>query len=110
MTSKSSILLTPWILILIIFLEGFVSVSIEILTIRQLIPVAGNSVIVTSLIIGVFLLFLALGYQKGGTQQKNLQKILQFNFSFAAIWLGIGLSFDFIRRDFAPNKSFTVFR
>ena len=96
MTSKSSILLTPWILILIIFLEGFVSVSIEILTIRQLIPVAGNSVIVTSLIIGVFLLFLALGYQKGGTQQKNLQKILQFNFSFAAIWLGIGLSFDFI--------------
>src|SRR3989338_6637788 len=85
-----------YLLPLIILIEGFTSIAIEILTIRQLIPVAGNSVIVTSLIIGVFLLFLALGYQKGGTQQKNLQKILQFNFSFAAIWLGIGLSFDFI--------------
>lgn len=32
---------------IIILLEGFVSVALEILTIRQLLPVAGGSVIVT---------------------------------------------------------------
>ena len=47
-------------ILFIIFLEGFVSISVEILAIRQLIPMVGNSVIVTSLIIGIFLLFLAM--------------------------------------------------
>lgn len=83
------------ILPFIILIEGFVSISIEIITIRQLLPVAGGSVIVTSLIIGIFLLFLALGYKKGGQLQENLQKSLSFNFLLAALWLGIGLSYIF---------------
>lgn len=84
------------ILPLIIFVEGFVSIAIEILTIRQLLPVAGGSVIVTSLIIGIFLLFLALGYRQGGNQQQNLPYLLRRNFFIVAIWLGIGLSYIFI--------------
>ena len=54
------------LLFLIIFIEGFVSVAVEILTIRQLIPFAGSNVVVTSLIIGIFLLFLSIGYWRGG--------------------------------------------
>lgn len=68
------------ILPLIILIEGFVSISVEILAIRQLLPVAGGSVIVTSLIIGVFLLFLALGYKQGGKLHINPKKVLQTNF------------------------------
>lgn len=82
----------PWI----ILVEGFVSIATEILTIRQLLPVAGGSVVVTSLVIGIFLLFLALGYQHGGKQQQNLQNRLRSNFFAAAIWLGVGLSYIFI--------------
>lgn len=91
---------------LIILIEGFVSISIEIITIRQLLPVVGSSVIVTSLIIGIFLLFLALGYKKGGEKQNNLQKSLSYNFLIAALWLGIGLSYIFTLSFFGIIQKF----
>lgn len=72
------------------------TISVEILTIRQLIPAVGNSVIVTSLIIGIFLLFLAYGYRKGGVYQSGYREKLKTNFIFAAILIGIGLSYPFI--------------
>lgn len=80
----------------VILLEGFVSISVEILTIRQLLPVVGGSVVVTSLIIGIFLLFLAWGYQYGGKPRTNPGASLSNNFFIAALWLGIGLSYFFI--------------
>lgn len=83
-------------LFLLIFIEGFVSISVEILTIRQLIPVVGNSVIVTSIIIGMFLLFLALGYYRGGFYRKDYINLLQRNLTIAAVILGVGLSYIFI--------------
>jgi predicted membrane-bound spermidine synthase len=95
MESESK-LRTALVLPLIILIEGFVSISIEILAIRQLLPVAGGSVIVTSLIIGVFLLFLALGYQQGGKLKLDPQKVLQNNFFIAGIWAGVGLSYFFV--------------
>ena len=88
--------LNPISLLTIILIEGFITISVEILTIRQLIPKVGNSVIVTSLIIGVFLLFLALGYQKGGTYRKNYTAILKRNFIISTAILGVGLSYAFI--------------
>jgi spermidine synthase len=81
---------------LIVLLEGFVTISFEILTIRQLIPIVGNSVVVTSLIIGVFLLFLAYGYRKGGSYQKDHTAVLKKNFILAALGLGVGLSYIFM--------------
>lgn len=81
----------------LIFLEGYVSISVEVLTIRQLIPVMGNSVIVTSIIIGLFLLFLALGYYRGGAHQTQYLARLQRNFAICAVLLGIGLSYVVIR-------------
>ena len=88
--------MSDFVLLLIVLVEGFVTISAEILTMRQIAPVAGNSVVVTSLIIGVFLLFLAYGYRRGGEYQKNYMTILKRNFTKSAIWLGIGLSFAVI--------------
>ena len=83
-------------LYLIIFLEGFVTISLEILSIRQLMPIVGNSVVITSLIIGIFLLFLAYGYRKGGRYEGNYTRILQSNFILSALGFGIGLSYIFV--------------
>lgn len=85
-----------YLLPLIIIIEGFTSIAVEILAIRQLLPMVGSSVIVTSLIIGFFLLFLALGYHRGGKLTARLTDILRRNFIISAIWLGIGLSYFFI--------------
>ncbi|MDF2867081.1 MAG: speE 2 [Gammaproteobacteria bacterium] len=90
------IILSPTRILTIILLEGFVTISLEILTIRQLIPVVGNSVIVTSLIIGIFLLCLAYGYRAGGLQNSDLIERLQRNFLWCALGIGIGLSYLFI--------------
>lgn len=96
-----------YLLPLIILVEGFASIAIEILTIRQLLPVAGGSVIVTSLIIGVFLLFLALGYEKGGRVKHELHRVLRRNFFIAGVWSGIGLSYIFIIYFFALVQTST---
>ena len=80
----------------IILLEGFVTVSVQILTIRQLIPFVGNSVTVTSLIIGIFLLCLAKGYLQGGRVSKDHTETLVRNFLFAGIILVLGFSYPFL--------------
>jgi spermidine synthase len=88
--------MSEFTLLVIILIEGFVTISAEILTIRQLLPVVGNSVVVTSLIIGVFLLFLAYGYRRGGQYKGGYISILKRNFTISAILLGVGLSYAFI--------------
>lgn len=85
--------IATWKIFFIILLEGFVTISLEILVIRQLIPEVGNSVITTSLIIGIFLLCLAYGYRAGGRQKTDLFKSLCRNFFIAAIGIGLGLSY-----------------
>lgn len=87
---------TTAVLFLVVLLEGFVTISAEILTIRQLIPFVGSSVVVTSLIIGVFLLFLAYGYRRGGQITENHLPRLARNFVFSALWMGLGLSYFFL--------------
>ena len=96
-----------YLLPFIILIEGFASVAIQILAIRQLLPVAGGSIIVTSLIIGVFLLFLALGYEKGGRIETHLHRVLRRNFFIVAIWIGAGLSYTFIFWFFAAIQKIT---
>lgn len=83
-------------LFIILLLEGFITISVEILTIRQLMPFFGGSVVITSIIIGVFLLFLALGYWRGGGYRQDFLKQLSRNFAFSMIWIGIGLSYSLI--------------
>ncbi len=83
-------------LFLILLLEGFITISVEILTIRQLLPFFGGSVLITSIIIGVFLLFLALGYWRGGSYRADVFKQLRRNFSCSLVWIGIGLSYTVV--------------
>jgi spermidine synthase len=96
-----------YLLPIIILIEGFASIAVEILTIRQLLPVAGGSVIVTSLIIGIFLLFLALGYERGGHFDSNLYSRLRRNFLISAIWIGVGLSYIFVKCFFDAVEKIT---
>ncbi|CAL7960352.1 conserved membrane hypothetical protein [Gammaproteobacteria bacterium] len=96
----------PSFILFIIFLEGFVSISTEILTIRQLIPVAGTSIIVTSLIIGIFLLFLAIGYWRGGLYRENFTAILRRNFIIASGLMGIGIAYPFIAFFFIVTEQY----
>lgn len=83
-------------LFIILLLEGFITISVEILTIRQLLPFFGGSVVITSIIIGMFLLFLALGYWRGGSRQQDFFKQLSHNFALSMLLIGVGLSYTFI--------------
>ncbi len=87
-------------LLLILLIEGFVTISVEILSIRQLLPFFGNSVIITSIIIGIFLLFLALGYWRGGMIKHNFYQILNKNLLYSMLWIGFGLSYSCIALSF----------
>ncbi|KTC65334.1 spermidine synthase (plasmid) [Legionella adelaidensis] len=93
----------------ILLVEGFITISVEILTIRQLIPFYGSSVVITSIIIGIFLLFLAIGYWRGGTFQKDFFKKLNQNFILSLLWIGIGLSYFFISFFFYGSVYFLKF-
>lgn len=88
----------------IILLEGFVTISVEILAIRQLMPFVGNNVIVTSLIIGLFLLFLALGYLRGGRYTEQFHTVLKTNFIKATVLIGFGLSYLFVTLFFQTSR------
>ncbi len=83
-------------LLAILILEGFITISIEIMTMRQLTPFYGNSVVITSIIIGFFLLFLAIGYYRGGLYQSDFLKRLIRNYCLSLVWLGVGLSYIFV--------------
>ena len=50
----------------LLFVEGVVSISLQLLVIRQLVPFVGSSINVTSIVITVFLAALAAGYWTGG--------------------------------------------
>ena len=88
----------------IIFLEGYVVLSAELLAIRQVIPYVGNATDVVSIIIAAVLMPLALGYYAGGhfaRRDRNggritvRRKLLQ-NILIANLFLFFGLSHVFI--------------
>lgn len=80
----------------IIAIEGFVSIATEILCMRQISVFMGNSVLVSSIIIGVYLLALSYGYKQGSKYTDDLVRILSRNLIYASIFLGVGLSYWFI--------------
>lgn len=85
------------IISLILFIEGFVGLSYQMLYIRQLSPLVGNSVQVISWIVGVFLIALAIGYKVGGNVNNKFEYHLSKNFLLSAIIGGFGLTFFFVR-------------
>ena len=114
--AKTTIVTTPQVskfslglIFFIVFVEGFASIAIEMLVLRQLIPFVGNSIMITSMVIGVFLLFLALGYHRGGTIKKHLLRRLQLNLTLAGVLLGLGLSISFVRFFFSFSQMPIIF-
>jgi predicted membrane-bound spermidine synthase len=92
-------------LFLIIFLEGYVVLSTELLAIRLLIPFTGSGTDTVSIIIAAVLLPLAFGYFAGGrfkTRRGNgrrsmtVRRRLILNLVIAASILTLGLSYIFL--------------
>lgn len=54
------------ILYIVAFLEGFTTLSVEIMSIRNSIAIVGSNSISTSIILGIILLALSYGYYRGG--------------------------------------------
>lgn len=81
---------------LILFIEGLVSLSYQMLYIRQIGTNIGNSVDIVSWIIGLFLIALALGYKKGGEFKGDYEEKLTSNLTKASFIALIGLSYIFI--------------
>ena len=54
------------ILYIVAFLEGFTTLSVEIMSIRNSVAIVGSNSISTSIILGIILLALSYGYYRGG--------------------------------------------
>ena len=62
-------------LIFLIFLNGYVSLSLELVVLRQLAFWVGSSAVITSIIMGTFLGFMSLGYFMGSSTLKRIRSI-----------------------------------
>lgn len=89
------------LLYLVIFIEGYVVLSSEILAMRQISPFIGTGTDIISIILASFLLPLAVGYDTGGKfkPQKifgyfiTVRKKILINFVIAASLMTFGLSY-----------------
>ncbi len=86
----------PWI---VAFLEGFSTLAVEVIAIRLAIPVAGSSVILTGVMLGIVLLALSAGYWRGGELSAQwdgarTRRVLSRNLLLAAAFYGV-IAFPF---------------
>ena len=91
-------------LMFLIFLNGYISLSLELVVLRYLSFWVGSSAIITSIIMGMFLGFMSLGYFLGNARRvknSNIYKIVGLSFFvIAAISLAAG-SFPLISEYFS---------
>lgn len=83
-------------LVLLIFLNGYVSLSLELLVLRQLSFYVGSSAVITSIIMGTFLGFMSVGYFLG-TRRRAVRTSIRGTLS--ACFLAIAL-FAFLAASF----------
>ena len=99
--------------LLVIFVEGFASLGIEIVALRRLVPHVGSSITVTAPTIALFLLALAAGYWSGGRIAHGFEPRVLRNFLAAALIAGLGLSSVVVTRLFAavadPKLAYLLF-
>lgn len=91
-------------LIALIFLNGFISLSLELVILRQLSFWVGSSPVITSIIMGAFLGFMSLGYWLGNSERvriKYIPKILCLSFLFIAALALFAASFPFVTTYFS---------
>ena len=76
----------------LLLVEGYCSLAVEMIALRVLVPVAGQSVGVTSIVVTAFLAALALGYRSGGRFPGEVREKLAWNLAAAAAWSAFWLS------------------
>ena len=87
------------LLVLLIFLNGYISLSLELLILRQLDFFVGSSAVITSIIMAIFLGFMSLGYFVGESSRvsdKQISKILSHSFIIIALFSIFSASFAFV--------------
>ncbi len=90
-------------LVFLIFLNGYVSLSLELVVLRQLSFYVGSSAVITSIIMAIFLGFMSLGYFAGESQRvldKKIRSILNLSFLFIALLSVCAASFPLITQYF----------
>lgn len=90
----------PKILYLLAFLEGAMVIAIEIIGSKMIQPVLGNSLIVWTIVIGITITFLTIGYYVGGNLSRGKNSV-----TWIASGLGIGALFFLLM----PIVSLTLF-
>ena len=85
----------------LLLVEGYCSLAVEMIALRVLVPVAGQSIGVTSIVVTAFLAALALGYREGGRHAGPATEKVARNLAAAAAWsafwlshFGVRLAFD----------------
>ena len=76
----------------LLLVEGYCALAVEMIALRALVPVAGQSVAVTSLVVTAFLAALALGYRAGGAFAGDAREKVARNLAAAAAWSAFWLS------------------
>lgn len=55
-----------YLLLFVVTLEGFTTLAMQLVALRNAVPLVGSSIVLTSVVIGIILLALAVGYRNGG--------------------------------------------
>lgn len=95
--------LKTW-LVFLIFLNGYVSLSLELVVLRQLSYYVGSSAVITSIIMGCFLGFMSLGYFMGSSEKinnKKIKNVLSISFLIIALLAFAAASFHMITKYFS---------
>lgn len=90
-------------LIFLIFLNGYVSLSFELVVLRQLGFWVGSSAVITSIIMGTFLGFMSLGYflgSSGRIAHHRIRTILSISFIVIALFACLASSFPLVTEYF----------
>lgn len=91
-------------LIFLVFLNGYVSLSLELAVLRQLSFYVGSSAVITSIIMAIFLGFMSFGYfigESGKISDSKIYKILNVNFLIISAMSILAASFPLITSYFA---------
>ncbi len=90
-------------LIMLIFFNGYISLSLELVVLRQLGFYVGSSAVITSIIMGTFLGFMSLGYFAGESKRvsnSNIRPIIGGGFLCIAGLAALSASFPLVSKYF----------
>ena len=89
-----------YVLLSVIFLLGYTSLSFELIVLRQLINFVGSNTLITSIVITFILLFLSVGYYLGSTIKMAHRPVRLMMLKFLkilTIWYVISCSYFMIQ-------------